>query len=86
MVAHRGAALPLASVPWPPGLAGAALLAAAESVLVALTLAGPRGVLVSRATPRRALLVAAAGAAALALLAASRAAGLGLRASSRPAA
>ncbi len=78
VVAHRGAALPLASVPWPPGLAGAALLAAAESVLVALTLAGPRGVLVSRATPRRALLVAAAGAAALALLAASRAAGLGL--------
>jgi competence protein ComEC len=38
VVAHRGAALPLASVPWPPGTPGAALMAAIEAVLVALTL------------------------------------------------
>jgi competence protein ComEC len=83
VVAHRGAALPLASVPWPPGLPGAVLLAAVEAVLVALTLPGPRRVLTSPATPsrvtgRRAVIAAAAGAVGLGLLAASRAAGLGL--------
>ena len=58
VVAHRGAALPLASVPWPPGTPGAALMAAIEAVLVALTLPRVRaglfaapGVLLAWATP-----------------------------------